>query len=482
MKLNKLFKINEPNIYILSIIVLITASYFSLGFHHPDEHFQILEFAALKLNLTTAQHLPWEYHSQMRPTAQPFIAYCLHNLLKVLGIQNPFTTAFLLRLLSAMLSFVGLWLVYNVYKNQINQLIFKKWYLLLSFLLWFVLYNSVRFSSENWSGACFIIAFGLYFYIKKLKPIWYLCIGLILGCTFIFRYQAIFLIAGFILWLIFIQKEKARNIALLIAGIAIVTGIGIIIDYWFYNKWVLTLWNYFEQNIIQNKASNYGVSPWYYYFTAFFNEAVPPFSLLFIIAIIIFTISNIKSPITWSILPFIAIHCFIGHKEMRFLFPIAAFMPIVLIKAIEIKHIANIHSNKYFLLFIKLFFIFNFLFLTIVALRPVVGRIRLYQVLYNNYKNTTTLYYLNNNPYHKASDIYFYKQQNLTIQQINSVDSIKKDINCTQLIAFTYNTLPRNFEQTNKLVYASYPYWITKFNFNNWLNRVDVYYVYEIGK
>ena len=50
----------------------------SRGFYHPDEHFQILEYAHLKLfGAETTDYLPWEYHAMMRPGLQPFIAWLL---------------------------------------------------------------------------------------------------------------------------------------------------------------------------------------------------------------------------------------------------------------------------------------------------------------------------------------------------------------------------------------------------------------------
>ena len=61
----------EKSIYILSAIALATAATFSTGYHQDDEHFQILEFAALKLNMTSANELSWEFHNKMRPAIQP---------------------------------------------------------------------------------------------------------------------------------------------------------------------------------------------------------------------------------------------------------------------------------------------------------------------------------------------------------------------------------------------------------------------------
>lgn len=48
----------EKWVFIASALALVLTSIFSLGYHQFDEHFQILEFAGLKLNLTTSANLP----------------------------------------------------------------------------------------------------------------------------------------------------------------------------------------------------------------------------------------------------------------------------------------------------------------------------------------------------------------------------------------------------------------------------------------
>ena len=64
--INKTGPVTGKNVYKFSIVILVLTSVFSLGYFHFDEHFQILEFALLKLNLTTAGNLPWEYQSQIQ--------------------------------------------------------------------------------------------------------------------------------------------------------------------------------------------------------------------------------------------------------------------------------------------------------------------------------------------------------------------------------------------------------------------------------
>ena len=102
-------------IYISSIIILIITAFFSTGYNHFDEHFQVIEFAGLKLGLTEKANLPWEYKCMMRPAVQPLIVYSVYKAASVAGITNPFMVGFLMRLLSAMFTFVSIHMLIRMY-------------------------------------------------------------------------------------------------------------------------------------------------------------------------------------------------------------------------------------------------------------------------------------------------------------------------------------------------------------------------------
>ncbi len=304
-----------------------------------------------------------------------------------------------------------------------------------------------------------------------------------LGLSFLFRYQLGFLSFGFILWMVFIRKEKLNKVAYIFSGILLALLIGVVSDRWFYGEWTLTAWNYFEQNIIYDVASKYGVSPWWYYITQSFQTTIPPFSLLIILSFIVVFVYKRSSPLTWSLLPFLLIHFVIGHKEIRFLFPIIGFIPIIIIQGIEImqnKWAANILKNKAFLVFMKLFFVINFISMVFVSLRPSENDVFLYKSIYKQYQTPVTLYYFEKNPYHAVLDIYFYKRKNLEFKQINSLDSIQSKPGMTNLLVLSNLDKAEELRVNNRLIYMSFPPWVQKFNVNNWLDRTSVWYVYEV--
>src|SRR5271168_2644570 len=87
----------------IALVVYITTAWCSEGYYHPDEHFQILEFADYKLGRIPTGDLPWEFSSHIRPGLQPFLAISAIRATEFIGITNPFTQAFLMRLVTGLL-------------------------------------------------------------------------------------------------------------------------------------------------------------------------------------------------------------------------------------------------------------------------------------------------------------------------------------------------------------------------------------------
>ncbi len=479
---------NSKKIYIIGALFLIVAAIFSSGYHQFDEHFQINEFAGLKLGLTEESNLPWEFHRQMRSAIQPAMVVLAHLLFGLFSIKDPFIISMLMRLLSAILSLYAIHLFYTAYKDKIIDLTLRKWFLLLSFFTWFALYNNVRFSAEHWGGAILLIAVALFQKKQNRTKINFLITGILCGLAFVFRFQAGFLVMGFWLWLLIIKKIGFQNMIIVTVGILFSIGSGILIDRWFYGEWTFTslnyLWTFVDFNVINDK-SGFGTSPWYGYFTAFSQRLIPPFSLVFILSPLLVLLFKPKNMLTWIIVPFLLIHCFIPHKEMRFFFPIVGFLPLLIVMAIEIiqkKWYRDLLNSRLTKNFISLFWIVNIGLLLVVSFRPADYQIPIYQKIYNSYEEPITLYYTNNNPYLRILDIYYYKRPNLEIIQIDSVDKIKFNDNGKSLFVTKTPKDIENLNYNNKVIYSTFPEWVRHFNFNNWLERTKLWYVYEISE
>jgi hypothetical protein len=74
-------------------------------------------------------------------------------------------------------------------------------------------------------------------------------------------------------------------------------------------------------------------------------------------------------------------------------------------------------------------------------------------------------------------DIHYYKRKELTVVSIGSIDDIPAGKN--KLVVLN-KPLTTSHPKLGKLVCSSLPIWILEFNYNNWLDRTESWYVYEI--
>ena len=88
----------------ISLVLHLIAAVFSVGPYHPDEHFQVLEFANAFMGGTSFKALAWEYEHQMRSWVQPLFYSGLIRMLQAIGIQKSVDHALVFRLVS---SFIG---------------------------------------------------------------------------------------------------------------------------------------------------------------------------------------------------------------------------------------------------------------------------------------------------------------------------------------------------------------------------------------
>ena len=128
-------------------------AFFSHGYYHHDEHFQILEYACMKLFGTpTSDHLAWEFSLMMRSGMQPFIVWCLGRVLLALGVYSPYLLIFVLQLLCGAFSVAALLVFGRAVRDELGDERQERIYLALGLLLWFLAYLHVHFSAEMMAG------------------------------------------------------------------------------------------------------------------------------------------------------------------------------------------------------------------------------------------------------------------------------------------------------------------------------------------
>jgi phosphatidylinositol glycan class B len=189
----------------------------------------------------------------------------------------------------------------------------------------------VRFSSESWSGIFLLVALAL-IYSKSNKSINYFLIGTSLGISFLCRYQIAFAVVPIFLYLIPEFYKNKTSLLSWLLGFTTMVMCGIAIDCWYYGNFVLTGWNYFYVNIIENAAANFGEQgPWFYLNSIIFQPTWP-LGIALLIAFVVLLVKQPKNLLCWIVIMFVLSHSVIGHKEERFLFPLAMlFGPILIV-------------------------------------------------------------------------------------------------------------------------------------------------------
>ncbi len=354
----------------LATLVYLVTAFNSLGYYQADEHYQIVEFAGSKLQPTPPYALAWEYTAKIRPALQPTICAGILKGLSSISITDPYSQAFFLRLVTAILALLTIHLFVKQTENQFEDKRIKTAYQLLSYLLWFIPFISVRFSSETWSGLMFLLALAIFLNPKHETKKPYI-VGLVFGISFLFRFQSALLVLGFGLWLLVVNKTKINFIAKMAAAFTAAIAIGVLVDSWFYNEWVFTPWNYLYTTLLKTGAPDFGASPWFFYLKKLIQFPTYFVGIPLALALVVHIVRAPKSIYLWCIVPFIVAHSLIPHKEERFLFSIVYLFPIIMIS-----------SYAWFIDLVKrskVAVIFNYVFVSVFVVVNAIGLIAMSQ-------------------------------------------------------------------------------------------------------
>lgn len=471
-------KIRENRYFLIAGLILLCTCFFSKGFHQNDEHFQLLEFASMKLGITPVGELAWEYTAKMRPAIQVYFIVAVYNTYSLFfDTPNPFTVALILRVISAILALYASRSLYYLYKEEIDENKNRLLLLFFSCFTWILVYNGVRFSSENWSAIFFVFGYCTYLKNKQGSYLPFILSGILLGLSFAIRYQIGFMIFGLGSWTLFVKKERINNLVYLLLGFSFSVGLGVLADWWFYDDWIFSPWNYLDQNIFQNKAANFGVQPWWYYFQSVILNGGAPLSLFFVIGSLFLILTKPKSSLTWSIFPFILCHIFIGHKETRFLFPLVYFLPLIVIHFInDYNQYFSFINEKLMNVLIKLSIAVNIILLITVMFKAPNDRIKLLEEIYDQVENNqkTTVLYIDKHPMELPPvNIFFYRHKQVSFHRVLSRNDLEEASNNQSIVVYRNEKKLKNVIYIDRLLYSSYPSWIEKINWGDWLSRTD---------
>jgi hypothetical protein len=302
---------------VLGLLLRILAALFARGYMGTDDHFQVIEIAA-DWQRGNFVFLPGDTQFY-RSLFYPVLNWLLLALLNGLGIYHPDVVMLVNRLLHA---FFSLWTITLTYKLGLllldRRIAFTAG--LLSAAYFLMPYVSVRNLIESFCIP--FLLWGLYETAKvetgkaeNPQRSWALA-GLAFGLAFLIRWQVAAAILGVGLYLIYRWRWR---------GLVIVTPFGLIPvlaeavwDWWAHGVFFGSFWVYIQHNLAHSR--DYIVGPWYRYLVLLVALFIPPFSFLFLGAIVRW--AKRFGVLIWAAAAFLIIHSAVPGKQERFILPI----------------------------------------------------------------------------------------------------------------------------------------------------------------
>lgn len=317
------------------VVHAITAWY-SSGYYAADEHYQVIAFAQQKLGDLSANELPWEYDARMRSAFLPGIAYGAIAGCRAWLTDEPLHIAFILRLCTALVALLVLRTFIKAVLPGIRAELHRP-FVVLSYFLWFLPYQHVRFSTETCAGLLLLLGLAQVIGNAGRDRSW-LVAGLCWGVCVQVRPAMIVACAGAVGWFLFASDTRGRSCMRLLTGGLVALVLGVAVDSWFYGEPMHTLWNYIYKNSLSvTKVRQLPLLdetyPWWYYFPWIAKYGIWPIGAGLLGALVWIGIRRPRSWVVWCIWPYLLLVSVIPHKELRFLFPLVDLAPFVLVLA-----------------------------------------------------------------------------------------------------------------------------------------------------
>ena len=323
-----------------------------------------------------------------------------------------------------------------------------------------------------------MLIFGIIFFDKILnqdiqnnKYKYSILSGIFLGLAMILKYQIVISVFFVFIWFVInkFNLSNFRYITLNILTILSILLLGLIIDYFGYESFNNTYYQYYHANFVTKWFESFGNDPWWYYIKLILESFFPPISILIILSVIFFCIKEFKNLLAYITLPVFIILSLLSNKELRFIFPVLIFTPFF---------ISYFFSNtKIFfakVLLINLVIVFNIFFLVLLFI-PANEQVKIYEYLYYNNNDNMHVFYDTDNPY-IIDDLKpkFYTSFLPKIDKLNNNSNLKNSF-----------VILRNFEklmqfknkQNCELVFSIYPEIINRNN--NWREREFNWYIFK---
>ncbi|MFZ4401733.1 MAG: glycosyltransferase family 39 protein [Bacteroidales bacterium] len=269
-------------ILIIAFAARLIAVLFAKGFGMHDDHFLVIEAAQSWVDGSDYNKwLPWSPGNQ-GPDGHSFfyvgIHYFLFAIIKWLGINDPQSKMFVIRLIHALWSLLVVYFGYKIVEKSANKKLAIQTGLLLA-LFWFFPWISVRNLAEVASIPFLIWAVWLIYKKQEFNEFAkeFLLAGFLFGLAFSTRFQTALFISG--VGLVLLLRWQLKSILLLCIGflfsVFLFEGL---VDWILWGKPFAEMLVYIQYNI--DHSNDYIVSAWYTYFLLLGGIMIPPISLL----------------------------------------------------------------------------------------------------------------------------------------------------------------------------------------------------------
>jgi len=320
-------------ILVLAILIRLVAVFFSKGFGWFDDHFLIIEASQSWVDgFDYNKWLP-ETDGNTGPTGHNLfytgIHYFIFKFFSFLGLEDPQSNMYVIRLLHAALSLVVVVVGYKIAKELAGQKAAGISGLLLA-LLWIFPFISVR-NLVEFTCVPFLL-WGTWILMrgdKRINPFLQgLFAGLVLGIAFGMRFQSMVYIGGIGFSLLILGRWKEAVMAgagVVIMAFVLLGSIDIVI--WGYP--FAELFEYINYNM--HSYAEYTIGPWYQYLLVLALLLIPPISLYLLFGFFYAFIKDWKKYllIFLPVIIFLVFHSYYPNKQERFILPLVPFIIIV---------------------------------------------------------------------------------------------------------------------------------------------------------
>ena len=322
------------------------------------------------------------------------------------------------------------------FKNEKPKVLYSV--LLIMNFSWMLPYTRTLFNSEIASSLFLFGTFFLYEVKKDKSPGWLflMLIGFLFGLSFYFRFQMGFAIAGFGLWMLFVEKKYSRILPItgrISPSPCFSQHVFGLPSLW---RMVINPVRVFYSNINEGRAAQFGTSSFVRYIGLLIAViTAPPLSLILFYYGCKAIVKKYRQPVCIAVLLFIVSHCLVAHKEERFLFPVFNALPLVVGFGLPYLFDYYERCRKWiavlFTTALIITIVLNTAVLILFAIIPYSQSVYFTSQLKNEFNGQpVTIYYLFRSPYTTpgGSPLVFYKKEarNLELKKVTYMEACAK--------------------------------------------------------